>query len=78
MRIYAKTLAGGTLDLDVNPSDTIEMVKLNIQSKYGFPADQQRLAFAGLLLDDKHTISEYNVQEGSALLLLLKHKGWLN
>ena len=75
MQIFAKTLTGKVLNLDVNVDDTIEMIKLNIQSRYGFPADQQRLVYAGLLLEDKRTISEYNVQKGSALLLLLKHKG---
>ena len=71
MQIFVKTLTGDRITLEVEPCDTIELVKAKIEVQCGIPADQQRLVYAGDQMKVDCTLSDYNIQKESCLYLVL-------
>ena len=75
MQIWVKTLTCGTINLDVKANDSIERVRKKIKSKIddmftGFDVEileyvegNHALVFAGKLLEDGRTLSDYNIQK---------------
>ena len=70
-QLFVKDLNGSTLTLSVQPDETIQTVKRKIQEIDGISPANQILVFAGKVLEDGRTLSDYNIQHESTLHLLL-------
>jgi ubiquitin C len=75
MQIYVKMLSCKCITLDVNPSDTIETIKLMIYDKEGIPLAQQRLIFGGKLLENCMRLDAYNISKEASIHLIIKLRG---
>ncbi|RCV30251.1 hypothetical protein SETIT_6G079400v2 [Setaria italica] len=71
MQIFAKTLYGTTIPLEVESSDTIDAVKLKIYEKDGTRPKQQRLIFFGRKMEGSRTLADYNIQHQSTIHVVL-------
>ncbi|KAA6355033.1 MAG: putative ubiquitin, partial [Streblomastix strix] len=72
MIVYSKDLIGKIMALEVESQDTIESVKQQIQKNDGIQSDQYRLIFNGQELEDGKTLNEYNIQDESTMIRVLK------
>ena len=69
LKILVKISADKNITLDVPPFQTVKYVKRMIQEKEGIPMDIQRLIFAGNVLYDQFSLNEFNIGNGSQLVL---------
>ena len=67
MQIFVKTLTGKTIALEVEPSDSIEIIKAKIFDKEGIPIEDQILKFGATILENDKTLADQNIQKESTI-----------
>ncbi|WP_448110063.1 ubiquitin-like protein [Luteibacter jiangsuensis] len=72
MLIHIKTLDDKSYDLEVEPGDSVLMVKMKLQDASGISPDEARLVFAGKQLADERALSDYNIRNESTLHVVVR------
>lgn len=73
--LTVKMLTGKTIELEAYSTDTIYMIKQDIQDLEGIPPDKQRLVFNHIQLEDNRSLIDYNIQSSDTLYLILRLRG---
>ena len=76
MQIFVKTLKGENFTLEVEPSDSMFILKQKVQEVFYISPDAQKLVFRGQrLIEDERLLSEYNIENESIVYLILSCRG---
>ena len=75
MQFFIRTLSGRSMAIQANPTDSVASIKAKISAKEGIRPEEQRLVYSGKQLEDDRTLSDYSVQAGSNIHLVLRLRG---
>jgi ubiquitin C len=75
MQIFVKTLTGKSISFEVEPGDTIDLLKKKIHDREGIHLEQLRLTYAGKELEDGQILSHYNIENNATVNLLHRLRG---
>lgn len=75
MNIFLKAFSGKTTQIQVNPDDTVKMVKKKIEELQGVQVDGQQLIYGGKQLHNNFKLKDYNILPDSAIFLVLRLLG---
>ena len=70
MRIFVGTKTGKQFPLEVEPSDTIENIKIKIMKSLKIPFESIELYLVFTLLEKNRLLSDYNIEEDSVITLV--------
>lgn len=73
--INIETLAGTSFELLVSPYEQIQSIKRKIERREGIPIPHQHLIWKTNELDDESCLSNYNIEAGTTIKLVLAMRG---
>ena len=75
MQLFVRTLRGGTIAVDAQPTDTVSTLKAQVSDREFVEPQHQRLLYAGKQLEDGRTLADYGVQKLATIDLVLRLSG---
>lgn len=78
LELNLKTLDSQIYGLHANKNMLVSSFKEKIAGQIGVPVEQQRLIFRGKVLKDEHLLSEYNLENGDTLHLVVRQASQLH
>jgi len=75
MIIIVKSYTGKNIEVEVEPRDTIEILKEKISLKEAIFPVNQTLMFNGRILEDEKWLYDYNITEKNTIYLSIKIRG---
>jgi len=70
-----RTLTGREIELDIEPDFTVQKIKERVEEKEGIPPAQQRLIYGGKQMGDDKLASDFQLEGGCTLHLVLALRG---
>ena len=74
VEINIQTSVGTTIQLHMEPDESIRCLQKKIQDKVGIPVNKQRIVFAGTELEDRRSMLDYGIKNGSTLHLEISQR----
>ncbi|XP_038125189.1 UV excision repair protein RAD23 homolog A-like [Cyprinodon tularosa] len=74
MLIKLKTLQLQTIQIEIDPEQTVKALKEKIEAERGkdnFPASRQKLIYAGKILQDDTPIKDYKIDEKNFVIVMV-------
>ena len=75
INIQVKTATGKLIIVKINPADTILQLKKKIYLAEDISIESQRIVYAGKQLEDKYTLSHYNITNECVVHIIIRLRG---
>jgi len=75
MQIYVKTLTGRKLQFDIEPTDSLSILRDKVMESEGIDASQIRMIHSGSQINFTDTFDKTKIKSGDTIYLVLALRG---